>query len=325
MENIAFTLVMMPPQDPVRQGWAARVAQEDIGVRVLQPQSIEEAMHDIVEADAAFGALPAEVLAKATRLRWLQAPQIAPPAGFYHPALVEHPVVVTNQREIFNDHIGAHIMAFVLGFARGLHYYLPLQMARDYRPRPLNTGVVHLPEATALILGVGGIGCEAARLCHAFGMRVIGVDGRRTELPEGVDEMHPPERLDQLLPDADFVIMTIPHTPATEGLMDRARLRRMKQSGFLINIGRGMTVRLDDLVAALEAGEIAGAGLDVFEVEPLPADHALWSAPNVLITPHTAGFGPYLDDRRLDILLDNCRRFAKGEPLRNVVDKAAWF
>jgi phosphoglycerate dehydrogenase-like enzyme len=156
-------------------------------------------------------------------------------------------------------------------------------------------------------------------------MRVIGVDARRSDTPEGVDELHGPDRLDALLPRADFVIMTIPHTPATEGLMDRARLRRMQPTAFLINIGRGMTVRLDDLVAALHAGEIAGAGLDVFEIEPLPADHALWSAPNVLITPHTAGYGPYLDDRRLDILLDNCRRFASGKSLRNVVDKAAWF
>ena len=325
MENVAFTLVMMPPQTPVRREWAARVAQEDIGVRVLQPETMEEAMRDIVDAEAAFGAIPLEVLAKANRLRWLQAPQIAPPAGFYYPELVEHPVVVTNQREIFNDHIGAHIMAFVLGFARGLHYYLPQQTRREYMPRGQNTGVVHLPEATALILGVGGIGAEAARLCHPFGLHVIGVDGRRTDLPEGVDEMHPPERLDELLPRADFVIMTVPHTPATEGMIDRERLRRMKPSAFLINIGRGMTVRLDDLVAALEAGEIAGAGLDVFEIEPLPPEHALWSAPNVLITPHTAGFGPYLDDRRLDILLDNCQRFAKGEPLRNVVDKAVWF
>lgn len=325
MENRAFTLVMMPPQSDIRRGWAETVARADVGVRVLQPETIEEVMRDIVDADAAFGAIPPEVLAKATRLRWLQAPQIAPPEGFYYKELIEHPVVVTNQREIFNDHIGAHIMAFVLAFARGLHYYLPQQSRREYKPRPQNTGVIHLPEATALIMGVGGIGAEAARLCKAFGMQVIGTDGRRTEPVEGVDEMYLPERLDELLPRADFVIMTIPHTPATEGLMNRERLCQMKQSGFLINIGRGMTVRLDDLVAALEVGEIAGAGLDVFEIEPVPEDHALWSAPNLLLTPHTAGFGPYLDDRRLDILLDNCRRFAKGETLRNIVDKTAWF
>ena len=326
MKNAAFTFVMLPPHDAVRRGWGKRVAELDIGVRVLQPETTEEAIRDIAEAEAAFGTIAPEVLAAARRLRWLQAPNAAPPAGFYYPELIAHPVVVTNFREIFNDHIGAHIMAFVLAFARGLHYYLPQQMRREYLPRPLDTGVVHLPEATALILGVGGIGSEAARLCEAFGMRVIGVDGA----PHGEDARASPScirpsRLDELLPRADFVIMTIPHTPATEGLMDRARLRRMKPSAFLINIGRGKTVRLDDLVAALQAGEIAGAGLDVFEIEPLPAGHPLWTAPNVLITPHTAGYGPYLDDRRLDIILDNCRRFAAGQPLRNVVDKASWF
>jgi phosphoglycerate dehydrogenase-like enzyme len=325
MKNSAFTLVMLPPHTPVRRKWAARVAADEVGVRVLQPETTEEAIRDIADADAAFGAIAPEVLAAARRLRWLQAPQIAPPAGFYYPELVSHPVTVTNFREIFNDHIGAHIMALVLAFARGFHYYFPQQVRHEYKPRPLDTGVIHLPESTALILGVGGIGAEASRLCHAFGMRVVGVDGRRTEPAEGMAELHPPEALDALLPTADFVIMTIPHTPETEGLINRDKLRRMKRSGFLINIGRGMTVRLDDLVAALHAGEIAGAGLDVYEIEPLPADHALWSAPNVILTPHTAGFGPYLDDRRLDILLDNCRRFAAGDPLRNVVNKALWF
>src|SRR5271170_5469765 len=125
--------------------------------------------------------------------------------------------------------------------------------------------------------------------------------------------MHRPEALDELLPRADFVILTVPHTPATEGFMHRARFQRMKQSAFFINIGRGMTTRLDDLVAALEAGEIAGAGLDVFEIEPLPASHPLWTMPGVLITPHTAGHGPYLDERRFEILADNCRRFLAGE------------
>ena len=325
MKNVAFTLVMLPPHNDVRRHWAARIAADETGVHVLQPETTEEAVRDIAEADAAFGTVAPEVLAAARRLRWLQAPNAAPPAGFYYPELVAHPVVVTNFREIFNDHIGAHIMAFVLAFARGLHYYLPQQMRRQYAPRPLDTGILHLPECTALILGVGGIGSEAARLCKAFGMHVIGIDGRRAELAEGLDELHRSERLDDELPRADFVIMTIPHTPATEGLMHRERLRRMKRSAFLINIGRGMTVHLNDLVAALHAGEIAGAALDVFEIEPLPTDHALWSAPNVLITPHTAGYGPYLDDRRLDIILDNCRRFATGKPLRNVVDKAAWF
>jgi phosphoglycerate dehydrogenase-like enzyme len=325
MKNSAFTLVMLPPQDEVRRAWAKRIAADETGVRVLQPETTAEAVAAIRDADAAFGAIPPEVLAAARKLRWLQAPQIAPPAGFYYPELIAHPVVATNFREIFNDHIGAHIMMYVTAFARGLHYYFPQQMRREYAPRPLDTGVLHLPETTALILGVGGIGAEAARLCQAFGMTAIGIDGRRTELCPGLSELHKPQALDQQIGRADFVIMTVPHTPETEGMMNRARLKRMKRTAFLINIGRGMTVKLDDLVAALRAGEIAGAGLDVYETEPLPSDHALWTAPNVILTPHTAGFGPYLDDRRLDIILDNCRRFARGEPLRNVVDKATWF
>src|SRR5205814_6023335 len=197
---------------------------------------------------------------------------------------------------------------------------------REWKKSPLETGdVVHLPEATALVVGVGGIGAEAARLLAAFGVTVLATDARRTVAPSGVAELHPPDALEDLLPRADFVILTVPHTPATEGFFSRARFQRMKRTAFFINIGRGMTTRLDDLVEALRAGEIAGAGLDVFEQEPLPADHPLWTMPGVLITPHTAGHGPYLDERRFEILLDNCRRFVAGEPLRNVVDKATWF
>src|SRR5437773_1823707 len=186
-------------------------------------------------------------------------------------------------------------------------------------------GVVHLPGATALIVGVGGIGAEAARLMDAFGMHVTGVDPRRREAPPGVRKLDGADALDSLLPLADFVVLTVPHTPATEGFMHRARFQRMKRTAFFINIGRGRTTRLDDLVEALRAGEIAGAGLDVFEQEPLPSDHPLWTMPGVLMTPHTAGHGPYLDERRFEIIVDNARRFLGNQPLRNVVDKANWF
>ena len=121
------------------------------------------------------------------------------------------------------------------------------------------------------------------------------------------------------------MILTVPHTPATEGFFNATKFRLMKPGGFFINIGRGMTTKLDDLVAALRAGEIAGAALDVYEQEPLPADHPLWGLPNVLLTPHTAGYGPHLNERRFQIIQDNCRAFANGQALRNVVDKANWF
>jgi phosphoglycerate dehydrogenase-like enzyme len=322
---MATTLVMLPPQTPRTREWAARLAATLPELEVVVAEDEAQAGRALGRAEAAFGALPPSLLRGAARLRWLQAPQAAPPAGYYTPELIAHPVVVTNFREIYNDHIAAHVMAYVLAFARGLHYYLPRQLRGEWRPEPLDTGVVHLPESTMLIVGVGGIGAETARLAAAFGMRVMGVDARRREAPPGVLKLDGPEALDSLLPLADFVVLTVPHTPETEGFVDRRRFALMKPTAFFINIGRGMTTRLDDLVAALRAGQLAGAALDVFEQEPLPPGHPLWTLPNVLLTPHTAGYGPYLDDRRFAILLDNARRFLAGQPLRNVVDKGRWF
>jgi phosphoglycerate dehydrogenase-like enzyme len=318
-------LVMLPAQTDTTREWGSRLAAACPEMKIIVAENHTHAAGVIAHADAAFGTIPPDLLREAKRLRWLQAPQAAPPAGYYYPELIAHPVEITNFREIYNDHIGAHVMAFVLAFSRGLQHYIPQQMRREWKKLPQNTGVVHLPEATALVVGVGGIGSEIARLAAAFGMRVIGVDERRRDMPPGIAELHRGDELDALLPQADFVILTVPHTPETEGFMNRARFREMKKTAFFINIGRGMTTRLDDLAAALEAGEIAGAGLDVFEQEPLPPGHPLWTIPGVMLTPHTAGYGPYLDDRRYEIILDNCRRFLAGRPLRNLVDKARWF
>jgi phosphoglycerate dehydrogenase-like enzyme len=319
-----FKLVMLPPQTDVARGWAGQLMAEIPGLRLAAPETEAEALPEMADADACYGFLTPPLLAAARRLRWLQAPFAAPPAGYYYPALVEHPLVATNFREIYNDHIGAHVMAFVLAFARGFEVFLPQQVRGEWRPQ-IEAPPIHLPETTALIVGLGGIGVETARLLAAFGVTVLATDARRAGAVPHVAELHPPQALDALLPRADFVILTIPHTPATEGLFDRARFRRMKPSAIFINIGRGMTTRLDDLGAAIEAGEIGGAGLDVYEQEPLPQGHPLWTLPRVLLTPHVAWRGPYLDERRYQILADNCRAFAAGAPLRNLVDKAAWF
>jgi phosphoglycerate dehydrogenase-like enzyme len=147
----------------------------------------------------------------------------------------------------------------------------------------------------------------------------------RTTAPEGVEALWPPGRLEDLLRDSDFVIIAAPHTPETEQMFRRPQFQAMKPSAYLINIGRGAIVNLDDLVAALEAGEIAGAGLDVFQIEPLPADHPLWKFDNVILTPHVAGQSERVPGRHLNVLLDNVRRFVRGQPLANVVDKSHWF
>jgi phosphoglycerate dehydrogenase-like enzyme len=317
--------LMLPPQSDITREWGTRLAAALPEFEVIVAEDAARTDAAIGTAESAFGTIPPALLRQARQLKWLQAPQAAPPAGYYYPELIAHPVEITNFREIYNDHIGAHVMGFVMAFARGLQHYIPQQLRREWTKAPRDGWVVHLPEATALVVGVGGIGSEVARLCAAFGMRVLGVDERRREAPPGVAELHRGDELDNLLPQADFVILTVPHTPETEGFMNRARFQEMKKTAFFINIGRGLTTRLDDLAAAIEAGEIAGAGLDVFEIEPLPADHKLWTLPGVLLTPHTAGYGPYLNERRYDIILDNCRRFIAGQPLRNLVDKARWF
>lgn len=319
---MGFRMVLVPPNTQPDWPEKIRAAVPDCHVQLFEtPEAAREAME---EADAAYGDIVPDLFRRARRLRWIQAPAAAPPVGYYHQALIESPVMVTNQREIYNDHIGAHIMAFVLAFARGLQHYLPAQLNRQWRPQGV-LPTVYLPEATALILGVGGIGAEAARLCAAFGMTVLGVDARRPEAPPGVKALHRPGELHAMLPQADFVIMTVPETPQTRGLMAAREFRLMKPTAYLINIGRGGCVVLDDLVAALQAGQLAGAGLDVFQTEPLPAEHPLWTMPGVLLTPHVAGVGPYLQERRTELLLENCRRFNAGQPLLNVVDKAHWF
>jgi phosphoglycerate dehydrogenase-like enzyme len=213
-------------------------------------------------------------------------------------------------------------MAFLLGFARGLNVYHDRQRARDWRK---GAPTVYLPEATVLIVGVGGIGGETARRCREFGMTVLGIDPRADEMPDGIGRLYRPDDLERLLPRADFVVLTVPETPATQRFFDAAKLQLMKPSAYLINIGRGATVVLDDLDRALRAGSIAGAALDVFETEPLPAEHPLWDAPGMLVTPHVAADGPHLERRRYLVFRDNCRRFAAGQPLANVVDKANWF
>jgi phosphoglycerate dehydrogenase-like enzyme len=133
-----------------------------------------------------------------------------------------------------------------------------------------------------------------------------------------------PDRLHEVLQESDFVVIAAPHTPETYKLFNRERIRQMKKIAYLINVGRGVIVDLADLTAALQAGEIAGAGLDVFEVEPLPKEHPLWRMENVIITPHCAAASPHVPERHLQTLLENLRRFVAGQSLLNVVDKRMW-
>jgi phosphoglycerate dehydrogenase-like enzyme len=158
-------------------------------------------------------------------------------------------------------------------------------------------------------------------------MTVRGVDRfpERVKPPEGVERVDGMEQLPELLAWSDFAVIAAPHTPETARLFDAAMLRFLRHTSYLINVGRGAIVVLDDLVAALRDGQLAGAALDVYEIEPLPADHHLWDLPNVVLTPHTAGYSPVIAVRHLATLVENVGRFARGEQLLNVVNKSLWF
>ena len=181
-----FKFVMLPPQTATTRDWAAQLAEQVPEVRVVVAEDADTAAREIVDAEAAFGWLHRDLLAKGGKAA--VAAGAAGRAGrrYYYPELIAHPLTVTNFREIFNDHISTHIMAFVLAFARGLHVFIPQQLRREWKKPPEDHGVVHLPEATVLIVGVGGIGAATAQLAAAFGMTVLATDARRPTAPAGV-------------------------------------------------------------------------------------------------------------------------------------------
>jgi phosphoglycerate dehydrogenase-like enzyme len=309
-------------------------------MRVINAEDEARAVAEIADADALFGYLTPPLLQAATRLRWAQSPT-ASMEKYLYPELAASPVIVTNMRGIFSDVIADHVFAFILCFAKNFHIYLRQQMQGTWHMLGRETGelpgyggpgevhpsdraAITLADCTLGVVGLGGIGAETARRGLAFGMRVLAADPRADRAPDGV-ALHRLDQLDDVLAESDFVVIAAPHTPQTYKLFNRERIRRMKRSAYLINVGRGVIVDLADLTAALQAGEIAGAGLDVFEIEPLPGDHPLWRMENVIITPHCAAASPRVPERHLQALLDNLRRFVAGQPLQNVVDKTQWF
>lgn len=174
------------------------------------------------------------------------------------------------------------------------------------------------------ILGLGAIGAELARKAAALEMRVVGTKRGVTDIPH-VAKVVGPERTDEILAESDFVVLLLPATPATENFIDAARLSRMKQTAWLLNFGRGALIRDDDLVAAARAGSIAGAVLDVFRTEPLPADHAFWAEEKILVLPHIGGLHPQRDSMVAALLVENLRRFVDGAPLTQLVDRQAGY
>ncbi|HEY3787443.1 MAG TPA: D-2-hydroxyacid dehydrogenase [Urbifossiella sp.] len=342
VQKLAEPLMKLVIHPPVESGRLEQIVAATEPMTVLNAANEQQALRHMPDADAFFGKITPALIAAASKLRWVQAPT-ASLEHYLFPELAAHPCLLTNMRGLFSDVIADQVMGYIICFARNLQVYV-LQAAEG-RWAPvggeaarvgfaLGPGTInsidrahrHLADATLGIVGLGAIGREIARRAAAFGMRIVAVDPQPMDCPPEVAALWPVEELPRLLEQSDYVVVAAPHTPQTASMFRRPQFQKMKRDAHFINIGRGAIVVLDDLVAALEANEIAGAALDVFETEPLPPEHPLWRMPGrVILTPHVAGYSPRIAGRHLETLLDNIGRFVRGGPLRNVVDKEKWY
>ena len=316
-----MNFLIYPPLSPGELEQVRSVSPE---LEIVNALTEEEALAAIPQAVGMYGNLTREMLARAESLRWLQTP-IAGLEHYMYPELAESGVVVSNMAKIYSDMIADHAFCFILMFARGIHLYMRRQIRGEWQK---GTPVRHLGDCTLGVIGLGGIGSELARRGKAHDMRVIAVDARpNEELGSSLelDALWSQDRLNELLREADFAVSCVPQTPETVGLIGAEELAQMKSSAYLINISRGVVVKLEALVEALESGRIAGAALDVYETEPLPVGHPLWRMENVILTPHVAADNPHVPQRRIDTLVDNLRRYLAGEEPRNIVDKRRLF
>ena len=309
-------------------GQVARLRQDFPEHEFVHSTSDAETLTLIPQADAALGArFMREHIEAARRLRWIHSPA-AGVGNLLFPELVAAPIQLTNNRGNSSATIAEHVIAVTLALLRDLPLAWRRQAARTWAQDEINAGrpIRTLRETRVLVIGLGSIGAEAARLAGAFGAHVVGIRRRvDATAPAGVAAVVPPDRLHAELPLADVVIVAAPDTRDTLRLIGERELALMKDDAVLVNVSRGSLVDEAALVRALETGRLRGAALDVFEHEPLPAASPLWDRTDVLVTPHISGFHANHWNVVMATFAANLRRFAAGEPLLNLVDKQAGY
>jgi len=277
----------------------------------------------IADAEILIGLCDAKSLEAARSVRWIQTLWAGVEDCVQLPGLAGRGIVLTNLQRMMGPPIAEHAIALSLALARGLPHYTRYQHAGQWKRAEADRARMReLGGRTMLVVGLGGIGTEVARRAHALGMRVIATRNSTREGPDFVAKVGLPGDLLALAAEADVVVNAMPLTRETTGIFDQAFFDAMKPGGYFINVARGRSVVTGALVAALRSGRLAGAGLDVTDPEPLPRRHALWSMPNVLITPHVAPASDAQSDRNWLLVTENVRRYVAGEPLLNVVDVA---
>ncbi len=304
---------------PERLQWLQGAAP---GVELVPAATAADVPRVVGDADAVLGSCSAPIFEAGKSVRWIQVYNAGVEACVAALGLRERGILLTNMQKIAGPVMAEHVMAMVLSFARRMPQFAEAQRAGVWRADAEGgPGAFELSGKTVLVAGLGGIGTEVARLSHAFGMRVIATRASQRAAPPFVSHVGTPDQLLTLLREADIVVNTLPLTPETRGLFDAKAFAAMKPGAYFINVGRGSTVVTADMVQALQKKTLAGAGLDVTDPEPLPAGHALWSLPNVIVTPHVSADSDDREDRWL-LVRENLRRYVAGEKMLSVVDTA---
>lgn len=295
------------------------------GVNIVVVNDVDQMVAQVADADAIGSGdnlvCDDRVLAAAKKLRWIAVYSAGVEACLGKPALEKSGIVVTNMRAIAGPVMAEHSIALAYALARSLQVSIGNQATGAGWSRNFaGSQPQSLHGKTLMVAGLGGIGLEVARRAHALGMKVIATRNSSREGPPFVSYVGLSDELPTLIAQADVVVAALPLVPATTNLFDAKMFARMKKTAYFINVGRGGSVVTDDLVAALNNGTIAGAGLDVTEPEPLPRDHPLWKAKNIIITPHMSAQSDLGGGTRSLILREQVRRFAAGDKLLSVVD-----
>lgn len=310
--------VVLMGADAARVAWMQPAAP---GVRLVAAPELADAVREAADADAVIGECVPEVIQAGPRIRWVQRMYAGVERCIAIPAFTERGIVLTNMQKVAGSVMAEHVMAFMFGLARGFATYVPMQAKGEWEPEAVpESRMWEVKGRTMLVVGLGGIGTEVAKRANALGMTILAIRNSGTDGPSYVAEVGLTDKLLPFAGRADVIVDTLPLTQDTKGIFDRKLFDAAKRGTLFINVGRGGTVVTADLVAALQDGRLGGAGLDVTDPEPLPADHPLWHAPNVLITPHVSASLEGNETPRWILARENLRRYAAGGKLLSEVD-----
>ena len=302
-----------------------RLHQDFPGHTFIQLQNYDRVPEEISDTDVFIGwSLRPEQFADARKLRWIHSPAAAVHQLMY-PELIKSSVALTNSTGIHGPVVAEHAIAVLLALAKRLPQAMQYQAKHEWSQDQLWHGSPpprEVSDSTVLIMGMGSIGREFAARAKALGMKILAIRENPAKGLEAADAVYSSSQIDEVLPQADYVLLCTPVTPATTGIMNAARLSKMKFDACLINVARGPLIDEAALFDALQHRRIAGAALDVFNDEPLPANSPFWSLDNILITPHTAAVTDRLWERHYRLIVDNMKRFLAGQRLLNEVDKS---